>query len=179
MFVLIWTIIEFFERIICLNFFRTFLIDVLINRWIVFSIISIFHLLIQISFVRIRISFLIATTKIFEFDTVETRLFVFENFYFVVFLTISFVVSLSEIFMWIEIQCMWKNFSQLFILWIKTRKIYWFNYCLKNLMILITAWLSMNIFIIVFSKWIFIMFNIKFNFINSFEYIVYSMKNFK
>ena len=61
--------------------------------------ISIFHLSIQISFVRMQISFLIATTKIFEFDIVETQLFVFEDFYFVVLLTISFAVLLSKIFM--------------------------------------------------------------------------------
>lgn len=35
--VLIWTIIEFSKQIIYLNFFKTFLIDVLINRWIFFS----------------------------------------------------------------------------------------------------------------------------------------------
>ena len=61
--------------------------------------ISIFHLSIQISFARMRISFLIAATKILEFDIVETQLFVFEDFHFVVFLTISFAVSLSKISM--------------------------------------------------------------------------------
>ena len=52
-----------------------------------------FHLSIQISFARMRISFLIATIKILEFDIVKTRLFVFENLHFVVFLIVSSVVS--------------------------------------------------------------------------------------
>ena len=71
---------------------------------------------------------------------------------------------------------MWKKISQLFIFWIKTRKTYWFDCWLKNLIILMIVWLSINIFIIVFSKRVFTMFSVKFHFINLFKYIMCSIQ---
>lgn len=152
---------------------------VLMSLKMIFSIVSFFHLSVQFFFAGMRISFLIVEMKIFESGTVEARGFFSLNFQFVIFLAASSVVSLSEIFTWVDIQCIWKILSFVLILWIKARRMYWSNCCLKILKILIVVWLSMKMFIIVFFEWKSTMFSVKFKSISFFEYIVHSMKKSK
>jgi hypothetical protein len=151
----------FSNRVIFLNFLKTFLMSFLMIRWMIFSMMMIFQVSIHSIFARMRISFLIAEMNIFELTMIEINDSQFVCFHSIISLTTMLIASLSKISTWARIQWMWISRSQCSILRINVCSRYWSNYFLKYWMTLMTIWQFVNMTMRRFLKWFSITFKAK------------------
>jgi hypothetical protein len=124
----------FSNRVVFLNFLRTFLTSFLTNRWIVLLMMINLHISIHSVFARVRISLLIAEINIFELTMTRINDFRFYCLHSMIFLTIMSIASLSRISTWTNIQWIWISRSQCSILRVNVCSKYWSNYFLKHWM---------------------------------------------
>jgi hypothetical protein len=149
------------NRVIFLNFLKTFLMNFLMIRWVIFSMMM---MILQISthsiLARIRISFLIAemkTLKLIVTKVNESR-FWSDCLHSVVFLTAMSTASFSRISTWTRIQWMWISRSLCSILRISVWSKYWSDCFLRNWMIRIAAWQFVKMTMKRSLKWFFVTF---------------------
>ncbi len=159
----------FSSRVILLNFLRTFLMNFLMIRWVIRSMMMILQISIHSVFARVRISLLIAEMSIFELTMTKIKESRFDCLHSMIFLTTMSIASLSKISTWVEIQWMWISRSQCSILRIKICNRYWSDCFLKHWMTRIAIWQFVKMMIKRSLKWFSITFRTKSSFTISFE----------
>jgi hypothetical protein len=132
LFVRVWTMTALSDRVILLNFLRTFLMSFLMIRWVIFSMMMILQISVHSVFARVRISFLIAEMSIFELTMIEISDSRFDYLHSMISLTIISTASLSKTSTWAKIQWMWIFRSHCSILRINACSRYWSNSFLRH-----------------------------------------------
>jgi hypothetical protein len=163
--------IELSSRIMSLNLRRICLIDVLMIRWAMRSVVTMRHAFVQLMQILWRYSILIVDVNILD-SLMRILVSLSTNFHSIIFLIASSIASFFETSSWIEIQCKWECLSLFVSFLTRIRSIYWLDCCLRKDSAWIAIWLSTNMIIERSSKYVFIIFRTKFSSISSFEYIV-------
>jgi hypothetical protein len=132
LFVRAWTMIALSDRVILLNFLRTFSMSFLMIRWMILSVMMILHVSIHSIFARVRISLLIAEMNTLELTMTKVSESRSDCLHSVIFLTVMSIASLSRTSTWTRIQWMWISRSHCSILRINVCSKYWSNCFLKH-----------------------------------------------
>jgi hypothetical protein len=158
------------NRVILLNFLRTFLMSFLMIRWVILSMMMmILQASIHSILARVRISLLIAemkTLKLVVTKVNESRLWS-DCLHSVVSLTVMSIASLSKTSTWARIQWMWISRSLCSILRISVWSRYWSDCFLKNWMTRIAIWQFVKMTMRRFLRWFFVTFKTRSSFIIS------------
>jgi hypothetical protein len=155
------------NRVIFLNFLRTFLINFLMIRCVIFSMKMILQISIRSIFARMRILLLIVEMSTFELIETNANESRFDCFYSMIFLAVVLIASLLETSMWAKIQWMWISRSHFSILRINVCNRYWSDCFFEHWMTRMTIWQFVKMTIKRSLKWFYVMFKTKLSFMIS------------